>query len=148
MSLRQLAHAHILLKLASSVRALLKLYGDTLSYSSLPLGRLWSVHVKESEHARLSKDTHGGEHTNFSQEDWRTRLDLTSWIPKALSFSRFSIHLAFVSLKLPSFWAVWRSSDKRGRSISQYPKGHVKEVKILTSRSTCEYILALRKQKT
>ena len=35
-----------------------------------------------------------------------------------------------------------------GPAISQYPKGHVKEVKILTSRSPCEYVLALRKQKT
>ena len=60
--------------------------------------------VKEFEHTRLSKDTHGGEHTNFSQEDWRTRLDLTSWNPKALYFNGFSIRLAFVSL--PSFWAV------------------------------------------
>ena len=77
-----------------------------------------------------------------------TRLDLTCWIPKALYFSGLSICLAFVSLKLLSFWAVWRSSDKRGRLVSQYPKGHVKEVKILTSRSPCEYVLALRKQKT
>ena len=49
---------------------------------------------------------------------------------------------------IPPFWAVWRSSDKRGRPISQCPKGHAKEVKILTSRSPCEYVLSLRKQKT
>ena len=76
-----------------------------------------------------------------------TKQLLVIMIPKALYFSGFSIRLAFVSLKLLSFWAMWRSSDKRGRSISQYPKGHVKEVKILTSLSPCEYVLALRKKK-